>query len=289
MTTNPDHPQSPPSPAPLNARTAAAIAEARGILAAAGSVLVLTGAGISRASGIPTSQDLQTQDPDGAAWLRWDMEHFTADPCTVWACMEARRQRTLRAQPNAAHLALARWVHGNPNVFIVTQNVDGLHERAGCAISDVDAPATILRLHGTLHRGRCVRCQHGAPLPERIDSSAVERLPHCERCGALLRPAIVWFNERLSQPVLVSANRRARSVEVCVVIGTQLDVYPAASLPELARSAGAWIVEMNPHPTLPDEPLITRIALAAEVGVPLLLDGLLMPDGQRRQPGIDAP
>ena len=267
--------------APISTAMATDIADARDILSRADRVLVLTGAGISRSAGIQTFADLEQQDPARLAWLRCSVGRFHADPCTVWCIMDERRQHSLRVQPTVAHLAIARWAVTRPKVTIATQNVDGLHERAAQTVGDPEAVERILRLHGTLHRGRCVRCGRGSELPKAIDTSTRDALPHCGACRKLIRPAIIWFGEQLSSHVLRSAQYAAASSDVCLVIGTRLDVYPAADLPDMARRQGAWLIEVNPELAQPESDFTTRIALPSDVAVPALLDGLVQ---QRADP-----
>jgi NAD-dependent deacetylase len=203
-----------------------------------GPVLVLTGAGISRESGLPTFRDAdglwEGVDPATVATPR----AFAADPLFVWRFYDARRSQAAKAQPNAAHRAVAALEATGRPFLLATQNVDGLHERAGSR--------EIARLHGSLWRVRCTRegTEH-----EDLRASLAPLPPHCENCGALLRPAVVWFEEPLPMEAYGRAVRAARSAELVLVIGTSGLVYPAASLPEEALRAGAYVVEINPERT----------------------------------------
>jgi NAD-dependent deacetylase len=200
-------------------------------------VLVLTGAGVSAESGVPTFREAQT-----GLWAKYDPlelatpEAFAESPERVWAWYRWRKDLVRRAQPNPAHRAIARWQRVLPRLTVVTQNVDGLHQAAG-----LDAP---IELHGSLASARCAGCG------ERMDWDAVptDALPR-HTCGALLRPDIVWFGEGLPQAALDSAMDAARGSELCLAIGTSGVVYPAAAIPQVAAQSGAFLVEINPQST----------------------------------------
>lgn len=209
----------------------------RELLAAADSVLVLTGAGVSAESGLATFRG-----PGGMWEGRDPMElatpqAFSADPETVWRFYDWRRAQAAAAEPNPAHESLAALERSLERWLLVTQNVDGLHERAGSR--------KLLRLHGSLWVLRCTadgreiedRRPRLSPLP-----------PRCE-CGAVLRPGVVWFGEALSPEILARAETEARAARLVIVAGTSSLVYPAAALPQIARQAGAYLVEINPEPT----------------------------------------
>jgi len=164
-------------------------------------------------------------------------EAFAEDPLTVWRFYAWRREQAAAARPNPAHLALARMEAVRDDFLLVSQNVDGLHERAGSR--------RLVRLHGTLWRLRCTR--EGTEFDDtRADLGPLP--PRCE-CGALLRPAVVWFGEGLCAETIARATQAAREARVVVVIGTSSLVQPAAALPEMAHRAGAYVVEVNPEPT----------------------------------------
>lgn len=199
---------------------------------------VLTGAGVSAESGLATFRGPQGMweglDPASLA----TPQAFQNDPLTVWRFYAWRRRQALAAEPNPAHVALAAWESAATGRFqLVTQNVDGLHERAGSRGA--------IRLHGTLWRLRCSVDAHEhddfreelGPLP-----------PRCT-CGAPLRPAVVWFGEPLPTAAIESAERAAREAALVLVAGTSSTVYPAAALPRIARAAGAYVVEINPEAT----------------------------------------
>jgi NAD-dependent deacetylase len=200
-------------------------------------VLVVTGAGISAESGVPTFRG------PGGLWRDFRPEQlatpeaFARDPGLVWEWYDWRRQQLTSVRPNAAHEALAAFESRAPEFLLATQNVDGLHGMAGSR--------RVLELHGSIWIVRCVGCRavrddRTAPLPERP--------PKCA-CGALLRPGVVWFGEALPQDVLYESFQAARHAEVVLVVGTSSVVYPAAALPETARAHGAFVVEVNPEET----------------------------------------
>jgi NAD-dependent deacetylase len=215
------------------------IALARRWLAAAQRVVVLTGAGCSAESGVPTfrgASGLWRQfRPEALA----TPEAFARDPKLVWEWYDWRRQRIAEAQPNPGHLALVALEQRLGEGFaLFTQNVDGLHERAGSQ--------RVWRLHGDIWLLRCTGCGHqehnpATPLPELP--------PRCGRCGSLFRPGVVWFGEPLPADVLQAAFAAARRAEVCLVLGTSSMVYPAALIPQHALKAGARVVEINLEPT----------------------------------------
>ena len=206
-------------------------------LRAARRVVALTGAGISAESGVPTFRGA-----DGL-WKNFRAEElatpgaFHRDPRLVWEWYDWRRGRIARCHPNPGHLTLARWEDRFSALTVVTQNVDGLHRRAG--------NREVVCLHGDIWRVRCTGCgavtvDETVPLPELP--------PRCE-CGALLRPGVVWFGEALPEGEFHAAVAAVEAADVVLVIGTSGLVYPAAGLPALARQAGAFVVEINPAPT----------------------------------------
>jgi NAD-dependent deacetylase len=197
-------------------------------------VAVLTGAGISAESGIPTFRDALT-----GLWARYRPEDlatpeaFARDPGLVWRWYAWRRAIVERAEPNAGHRALAGFERRVPDFALVTQNVDGLHQRAGSS--------RVLELHGNIMRTRCSR--DGNPVERWADGSDLP--PLCPACGAPLRPDVVWFGEPLPAAALDAAWRAAGACEVFLSIGTSNLVEPAASLPWRAASAGAEVIVIN--------------------------------------------
>jgi NAD-dependent deacetylase len=205
-------------------------------LASARRVAVLTGAGISAESGIPTFRDALT-----GLWAKYDPrelatpEGFARNPKLVWDWYAERRQRIAGVQPNPGHLALAALEQRFERFTLVTQNIDSLHQRAGSR--------QVVELHGNIARVKCsVEKTVVNPIPE--DASP----PRCH-CGAFLRPDVVWFGEMLPADALARAEEAAEHCEVFLSIGTSAQVYPAAELPLRALSAGAAVVEINPERT----------------------------------------
>lgn len=206
--------------------------------------VVFTGAGVSAESGIPTFRDALT-----GLWAQFDAEAlataeaFVRDPNLVWGWYEWRRAKVTQSLPNAGHLAIAALTQKAPELTLVTQNVDDLHERAGS--SDV------LHLHGSLHHPRCFRCaQPMDPLPSLLDLTQQEQPlapPACPHCGGLMRPGVVWFGEMLPEQALSAAFEAAAQCDVLISVGTSGVVYPAAQIPEIAWRSGATVVHVNPQ------------------------------------------
>ena len=205
------------------------------LLRAATKVAVLSGAGASAESGVPTFRA-----SDGL-WEGHRIEDvatpmgFEADPRLVWQFYNARRANAQSVRPNAGHRALAALeTHFAGGFAVATQNVDGLHQRAGSK--------NVLELHGSLRRTRCTAC--GEIRDRGLDPLGDE--PECPSCGGKLRPDIVWFHEMLPPDVWRSAGRAAAACDVFLVVGTSAVVYPAAGLIELAKSTGgAKVIEFN--------------------------------------------
>ena len=225
------------------------LARARRLLDEAAHVLVLTGAGVSAESGVPTFRG------EDGLWKNFRPEElatpeaFARDPNLVWEWYAWRRTRLARCRPNAAHLALARWMASRTGVTLVTQNVDGLHEAAADVVADelgheLTAP---IKLHGSIAHDRCTRCDHRAPASEWKGA-----IPKCPGCGASLRPDVVWFGETLPPDQFAMASRAASHAGACLVVGTSGVVYPAAGLAYEALSAGATLLVVDPGPTALD-------------------------------------
>ena len=201
-------------------------------------VTVLTGAGVSAASGVPTFRG-----PEGL-WRTFRAEElatpeaFARDPRLVWEWYEWRRQAIARAAPNRAHHVLAAWSRRFPAFALVTQNVDGLHERAGTR--------GVVRFHGSIWELSCWKgCGAEAWTDER--PALPELPPRCGLCGGPARPAVVWFGEAIPAASLQEA-AAALDCDVCLVVGTSSLVYPAAGLAVEAARRGAFTVEINPEP-----------------------------------------
>ena len=204
----------------------------------ANAVVVLTGAGISAESGVPTFRG------EGGLWRQYRAEDlatpeaFARDSKLVWEWYDWRRGIVAETKPNPGHEALAEMERQLPDFTLVTQNVDGLHDLAGSSHP--------LKLHGDIWELRCTRCSHQEV---NRDVPLGEIPPRCE-CGALLRPNIVWFGESLPAGVIQEAWGRSEQAELFLVVGTSALVQPAASLPLAARTKGARLVEINLEPTL---------------------------------------
>jgi NAD-dependent deacetylase len=201
-------------------------------------VTVLTGAGISTESGPPAFHD-----PQDGLWSRFrpqDLANaaaFRKDPKLVWGWYAWRRRAAMAVEPNAGHIALARMEALVPKFVLITQNIDGLHARAGSR--------KLLELHGNLLRSKCLE-ENIVMEPAEGDE---ESPPRCSRCGAPLRPDVVWFGEGLPDPALDAALEATTASEVFFAVGTSGAVNPAAELPLLAVQAGAMVVEISPEPT----------------------------------------
>lgn len=213
------------------------IDRARAALREARSVVVLTGAGISAESGVPTFRGA------GGLWKTWRPEElatpfaFERDPKLVWEWYDWRRQKIAQAEPNPGHLALVEMERRFPEFLLVTQNVDGLHFDAGSR--------KLVEMHGSIWRMKCVACLEAVenrevPLPA---------LPPKCRCGGLLRPDVVWFGELLPPDALNRATRACQNCDVMLIVGTSSVVYPAASLGPAAVQGGAQVFEINVEPT----------------------------------------
>src|SRR5918997_4211733 len=208
-----------------------------GALSGAGRVVALTGSGISAESGVPTFREAQTGlwerfDPQGLA----TPEAFARDPRLVWDWYEWRRDLVKGAEPNAGHVALAEMERCCQAFTLVTQNVDGLHQRAGSS--------GVIELHGNILRSKC---SFEGTMVEDYDPS--EWPPPCPNCGAPLRPDVVWFGEALPVAAFEAAADAVSSCDLLLSVGTSSLVYPAAALPFEAQKNGAVIVEVNPDET----------------------------------------
>ncbi|MBC15627.1 MAG: NAD-dependent deacylase [Desulfovibrio sp.] len=199
-------------------------------------VVVLTGAGVSAESGVPT---FRGQDGLWKSFHTQDLarpDAFESRPELVWEFYNWRRQLVAECEPNPAHRALVELERQIPNFLLITQNVDGLHAKAGSK--------KLMEMHGSLWQGRCTKCTHARearePLPD---------MPECPVCGHLLRPGVVWFGEPLVAGVLKVAIDQIGRADVFISIGTSNQVQPAASFYQLAKDHGAVTVEINLEPT----------------------------------------
>jgi NAD-dependent deacetylase len=223
-------------------------------------VTVLTGAGVSAESGVPTFRDAQT-----GLWSRFNPQElatraaFQRNPRLVWDWYAHRRELTAQAQPNAGHLALAELERRVPVFTLITQNIDSLHQRAGSR--------NVVELHGNIRRTKSF--QEDVLVGTWIDDGQLP--PRCPRCGSHLRPDVVWFGENLPPFALERAFRAAQDCDVFLSVGTSGVVEPAASLPFMALESGAVTIEVNPEVTPFSASATVRLAGAAGVVLPDLI------------------
>ncbi|KAK7889862.1 hypothetical protein WMY93_025422 [Mugilogobius chulae] len=239
------------------ARPSSDLAAFRDVFSKAKNIAIITGAGVSAESGVPTFRGA------GGFWRTWQAqelatpEAFSRNPSRVWEFYHYRREVMLTKKPNSAHLAIAeceeRLTKQGRKVTVITQNIDELHRRAGSK--------NVLEIHGSLFRTRCLTCGHessnyqspicsalegkGAPDPDTQDARiAIEELPRCEEkdCHGLLRPAVVWFGETLDSGILAQVERVMDSCDLCLVVGTSSIVYPAAMFaPQAQQQVSQWL------------------------------------------------
>jgi NAD-dependent deacetylase len=230
-------------------------------------ITVLSGAGISAESGVPTFRD----DKNGL-WAKFDPYELSStqgwlrNPERVWGWYLWRHYLVATVEPNPGHRAVAAW-QDHAEVSVVTQNVDDLHERAGSS--------PVHHLHGSLFDFRCATCglPYSGELPEMAEPALEVEPPACS-CGGLIRPDIVWFGEPLPEEPWQHAVEATTGADLLVVVGTSAIVYPAASLPELALARGTAVIEVNPEPTpLSDHATIT-VRETASKALPTLLQRL---------------
>ena len=250
-------------------------------------VTVLTGAGVSAASGVPTFRSA------GGLWRNFrpevlaTAEAFAHDPRLVWEWYAWRRSVIAACEPNDAHCVLAAWTGWFPNFKLITQNVDGLHESAFARASARSAfakasarsafakasarqavePSGVIRLHGSIWEVSCWQGCSTSPRTWRDDNLSFKELPPpCPYCGGIVRPAVVWFGETLD-PAIVSQASDAATCDIFITIGTSAVVYPAAAFIDEARTHGAFTVEVNPDST----PATQIVDLALQGGAETIL------------------
>jgi NAD-dependent deacetylase len=235
-------------------------------LRTARTITAFTGAGISAASGIPTFRG------EDGLWRKVRSETiatpeaFAHDPKLVWEWYDWRRQMILDVSPNAAHEVLARWTRQREGFSLVTQNVDGLLERAGAD--------PVIRLHGSLWHMRCYRpCAAGRADWHDAVAPLAALPPPCPHCGGMARPSVTWFGEPLDRAALDAA-ARAAACDVFLAIGTSAQVYPAAGLVPLARRHGAFVVEINPDATAASTMADVAVRAPAEEVLRALADAM---------------
>jgi NAD-dependent deacetylase len=224
-----------------------AIKRAAGLLAKARSVCVSTGAGMSTESGIDTFRD-----DDTGLWTKFDAQElatpagFRRDPVKVWAWYRWRREQLRSVEPDDGHRVLAAWEQRIADFVVVTQNIDGLHHRAGSK--------NVVELHGRLDVARCTYCDYQV---QGLDDLGED--PSCPICMKRLRPGVVWFGEPLPGEAIEAAFTAAQRCDAFVVIGTSGVVQPAASLAHAAKALGATVIEVNPN--------VTELSCLADVAV----------------------
>lgn len=211
-------------------------AELRRRFASASRVVVLTGAGVSAESGVPTFRG----GGNSTVWKGMPFDVISSaqmvqrDLPAVWEWFDYRRDFMKTVQPNPGHLAIASWQRRFAQLTLVTQNIDGLHQKAGSL--------DVIELHGNIWRARCVTCSMTIEINE-------QRPDACVGCGDSIRPDVVLFGELLPPGAYERAAVAASTCELCFVVGTSALVYPAANIPGIAKAAGAYVVEINPEET----------------------------------------
>lgn len=220
-------------------------------------IVFVTGAGISAESGIPTFRGKE------GLWRKYDpmqlatIDAFYENPSLVWEWYEERRKNILAAGPNAGHFAIAELAK-HKDVVILTQNIDGLHQRAGSK--------NVLELHGSIIRIKCTSCDFN----DNITKPFEELPPKC-RCGKILRPDVVWFGEGLPQDVWSDAITHAQSCDVMIIAGTSLVVSPANTLPLYAKQNGAVLIEVNPEKTVMSSDMDLSVREKSAIALPELV------------------
>jgi NAD-dependent deacetylase len=222
-------------------------------------IVVLTGAGMSAASGVPTFRG-----KDGL-WNKFNpqelasVDAFMKNPKLVWEWYNWRRDLLRNVKPNLGHYALVDVENYFPDFTIVTQNVDNLHQTAGSK--------SVLELHGNIMRNKCIDCSH----PYENDHIDEDEIPKCLKCNGLIRPDVVWFGELLPEDVIRHAQELSAAAEIFFSVGTSSTVEPAASLPYLAKGNGAYLVEVNPEKTALSDVAEESIQTEADVYLPHLV------------------
>lgn len=221
-------------------------------------IVFVTGAGISQESGIPTFRGT-----DGL-WRKYDpmqlatIDAFYDDPKLVWEWYEDRRKNILQAKPNPGHSAIAE-LEKYKEVTVLTQNIDGLHQRSGST--------KVLELHGSIIRIKCSVCNFKDNIPTSFD----ELPPKCSSCNNILRPDVVWFGESLPQDIWNQAIFEAKSCDVMIIAGTSLVVSPANTLPVYAKQNNALLVEINPEETIMSSEMDLSLKTTSAKALPNLI------------------
>ncbi len=229
-------------------------------LATARNIVVLTGAGISADSGVPTFRGTDGLWHNYRAEDLATPEAFERNPQLVWEWYNWRRELIATKQPNAAHSALAGLERRAPAFWLITQNVDGLHRDAGSR--------NLSEIHGNIWNVRCTGCH---AIEENRDIP-ISLLPSCRHCGYLLRPHIVWFGESLRATDLQQCTQALKQCDLLLVIGTSGIVYPAAGFAAVAKESGAFVADVNLDPTPQSSLVDVSLHGRAKDLIPLLLD-----------------
>lgn len=271
----------------MSSRPSSDMAAFKQSLKSAKNIVFLSGAGISAESGIPTFRGA------GGLWRKYQAqalatpEAFGTSPSLVWEFYHYRREVALKTQPNKGHIAIAEYEakhHGHgKTITVITQNVDGLHARAGTK--------NLIELHGNLYKTRCTKCKevkinNDSPICEALEGRGepdvnvvgsdvpIKSLPHCKTgsCNGLLRPHIVWFGESLDPEVLSSAENAVAECDVCVIVGTSSVVYPAAMLAPSVAARGGIVAEFNIESTPATNDFMFHFKGACGTTLPQALD-----------------
>ena len=248
----------------------AALDSARRVIDAASRVVVLTGAGISTDSGIPDfrgPQGVWTLNPKAERMS--DIRHYVADPEVRKLSWQSRLAHPAwTAQPNAGHRALVALERRGKLHALVTQNIDGLHQRAG------HDPSLVIEVHGNLHTAVCLRCGAKQPMQAVLDRvRAGEDDPECEGCGGILKSDTVSFGQPLVQGVIDRAMRASVTTDCLLAVGTSLQVYPIAAAVPMAKAAGAQLIIVNAQPTAFDDISDVKLTSSISETLPALCGG----------------
>ncbi|MCK4304749.1 MAG: NAD-dependent deacylase [Candidatus Eisenbacteria sp.] len=240
---------------------------ARQLVGQASRMVAFTGAGISAESGIPTYRDAEN-----SLWKAYDpqktvqIDFFLRDPAPFWRFFRDLRYKAISAaKPNPGHLALAEMERAGKLSAIITQNIDGLHQAAGSQ--------RVIELHGNTRRIGCLNCSGSFTMETVYQLLEKELPPRCPECGGMLKPKVVFFGEALPQEALMDAARYSTTCDLLIAVGSSLQVYPAAALPERARASGAKLIIINKTPTPFDYLADALLHQAAGEVLPVLAEG----------------
>ncbi len=230
---------------------------------AKGKIVALTGAGISKASGIPTFRGEEGKFKGLDSSVLANPITFESDPHLVWEWYQYRLEIIMKAKPNQAHFSLAKLEKEGYLKAVITQNVDGLHQRAGSE--------KVIEIHGSIMRAYCIQCFHKITI-----KTVPSEIPmKCEKCGNLMRPDVVWFGESLPEKELLVSHRLMKEADLVVVVGTSGLVMPAARFPSVAKAFGATIIDINPTITPISELAKWAILAPSEEALPILVEKIL--------------